>query len=201
MKKSASIAAILAASTSMASAAGLDRSGRSVNFIFEDGNKLEFSAGYANPSVDGNDVAGLNPAQSGSGSILDSFAVWGAAVRYQFNEKFSFGLIIDEPFGVDVDYGPSSPLLAGTGATVDSSAATAFGRYQFNENWSVHGGVVYQNLSASSVPLSGLGFGALNGYNASFANDSAFGYVLGAAYEIPEIALRVALTYLSLIHI
>ena len=45
--------------------------------------------------------------------------------------------------------------------------------------------------------MGGGAYGALNGYNAAFSNDGAWGYVIGAAYERPEIALRIALTYNS----
>mmetsp|Transcript_5355 Transcript_5355/g.8427 ORF Transcript_5355/g.8427 Transcript_5355/m.8427 type:complete len:367 (+) Transcript_5355:2842-3942(+) len=193
MKTIALAATALAVSAVSAQAVGLDRSGRPTAFIFEDGNMVEFSFGGANPSIDGSDIAANQ-----TGNIGDSFAVWGAAVRYEVNEKLSFGLIIDEPYGADIFYGPSSTILSGTAATVNSSAYTAFGRYKFNDNFSIHGGIVYQNVSAN-VTLSGLAYqsSGLNGYNAAFSNDDGVGYMIGAAYEIPEIALRVALTYHS----
>ncbi|WP_299626132.1 outer membrane protein transport protein [uncultured Tateyamaria sp.] len=193
MKTIGLAATALVVSAVAAQAVGLDRSGRPTSFIFEDGNMVEFSFGGANPSIDGSDVF-TNP----TGNIGDSFAVWGAGIRYQASDKLSFGLIIDEPYGADIMYGPSSTVLDGTAATVDSSAYTAFARYKFNDNFSVHGGLVYQNVSAN-VTLSGLAYqsSGLNGYNAAFSNDGAFGYMVGAAYEIPRIALRVALTYHS----
>lgn len=191
MKTYALAAVALTASAVSAHAVGLDRSARPTGLIFESGNILEFSIGGANPSIDGNDLTTAN-----TGNIGDSFVIWGAGLRYELNDQFSFGVIIDEPYGADVLYGPTSPLLNGTQAIVDSNAVTAFGRYKFNDNWSVHGGLVYQSVSAN-VTLSGAAYGGLSGYNAAFANDSAVGYMVGAAYEIPEIALRVALTYHS----
>lgn len=186
------IAALLTSATT-AQAVGLDRSGRPVDLIFQSGNVLEFSAGYASPSISGTDLFG-----AGTGDIADSFSLLGAGFRYEVNDKFSFGLIIDEPYGADILYGPGSTLLAGTTADVDATAATLFGRYRFDDNWSVHGGLVYQRLKAS-VTLSGAAFTAsgLNGFRADFDSDDAFGFTVGAAYEIPEIALRVALTYHS----
>ncbi|MEL6806339.1 MAG: outer membrane protein transport protein [Pseudomonadota bacterium] len=187
----------LVASSSAAYAVGLDRSTRPTGLIFESGNVLEFSLGYTEPSIDGTDFA---PAVLGgpqpTGNIGDSFLIWGAGVRYEISDQFSIGLIIDEPYGADILYGPSSTLLNGTAAKVDSNAITAFGRYKFDENWSVHGGLIYQSVSAN-VTLSGAAYGMLSGYNAAFSNDSAVGYMVGAAYEIPEIALRIALTYHS----
>lgn len=191
MKTIALAATALAVSAVTAQAVGLDRSGRPTAFIFEDGNMVEFSFGGANPSVDGSDVA-----TNQTGNIADSFVIWGAGIRYELSDKLSFGLIIDEPYGADIFYGPSSTVLSGTAATVNSSAYTAFGRYKFNENFSIHGGLVYQNVNAN-VTLAGAAYGPRSGYNADFSNDDAFGYMVGAAYEIPEIALRVALTYHS----
>ncbi|MEP1198723.1 OmpP1/FadL family transporter [Tateyamaria sp.] len=183
--------AALVASSSAAYAVGLDRSTRPTGLIFESGNVLEFSLGYTNPSIDGTDGA-----NTPTGNIAESFVIGGAGVRYEINDKFSVGLIVDEPYGADILYGPTSTFLAGTAAKVDSNAITAFGRYKFDENWSVHGGLVYQSLSAN-VTLSGAAYRGLSGYNAAFSNDSSVGYMVGAAYEIPEIALRIALTYHS----
>lgn len=191
MKTYALATAALAVSAVSAHAVGLDRSARPTGLIFEDGNVLEFSIGGANPSIDGTDVAAQQ-----TGNIGESFVIWGAGLRYEINDKLSFGVIIDEPYGADVFYGPTTPVLTGTAAIVDSNAITAFGRYKFDENWSVHGGLLYQSVSAN-VTLSGGAYGMLSGYNASFANDSSAGFMIGAAYEIPEIALRVALTYHS----
>ncbi len=186
------VAALLTSATA-AHAVGLDRSGRPVDLIFQSGNVLEFSAGHANPGISGRDLLGF-----GTGNIADSFGLLGAGFRYEVNDRFSFGLILDEPYGADILYGPGSLLLAGTAADVDSMAATLFGRYRFDDNWSVHGGLVYQRLEAS-VTLSGVAFDAagLNGFRADFDTDGAYGYTIGTAYEIPDIALRVALTYHS----
>ena len=100
---------------------------------------------------------------------------------------------------------PATTVLGGTGATVDSFALTALARYKFNDNFSVHGGLRYQEVSAV-VTTAGFAFNGgvppgtqagTNGYRGQFDSDGALGFVLGAAYEIPDIALRVALTYNS----
>jgi long-subunit fatty acid transport protein len=196
MKKILSATALLAASTSLATAGGLDRSNQPIGILFEQGNRVELTFGYTSPDVTGVDAA----TASSTGNIGENYLTAGFAIKYDFTDKFSFALIIDEPYGSDVIY-PSlatSPVLGGTVATVDSTAVTGIGRYKFNENFSVHGGIRYQELSADVV-LSGLAFAGvgLNGYRASFASDGAFGYLIGAAYERPDIALRVALTYNS----
>jgi long-chain fatty acid transport protein len=177
-----------------ATAGGLDRSGQPIGIIFEEGNVLQFSASFSNPSVDGNDVAAFGG--TATGNITKSFQTYGLAIKYQYSDKLSFALVQDEPFGADVLYSPASVALGGTAASVDSVAITALARYKFTERLSIHGGLRYQQINAG-ITLGGLAYGGLNGYDVSFGNGGAFGYVIGAAYEIPDIALRVSLTYNS----
>lgn len=207
--RSLAVAALLA-STVSAHAVGLDRSGQRIGILFEEGNRVELSFGYTNPSLDGATIT--NPALgplSGQAidNVGDNFLIWNLGVKFDLTEKLSFAVISDEPYGSDVLYPGSSAttILGGTGATVDSNAVTALLRYKFNDNWSVHGGVRYQEVSAN-VTLGGIAFNSsaspftpsgVNGYESNFSSDGDFGYVVGAAYEIPAIALRVALTYNS----
>ncbi len=196
--------AALYLSTSTAYAAGLDRSGQSVAILFEKGNYAEFSIGHAKPDVSGNDVSTLNPFETASGDVTDNFTQLGAGIKYQFSDQMSFALIYDQPFGSDVSYAPSSgdptetgsSLLGGTQAHADTDALTALMRYQFNENWSVHGGLRYQRAEAR-IRLSGAAYGPFSGYDIHLDSERDLGWVIGGAYEIPEIALRLAVTYNS----
>lgn len=205
MTRFLSATAALLASTSMASAIGLDRSGQPVGIIFEDGNYAELSLGFTMPDVTGTDeplpVAPGVFLQSESGNVAEDFTTIGAGIKYQYNDQWSVALIADQPYGSDIDYPENdgeegSLFLGGTKALVESSAITLLGRYEFDDNYSIHGGIAYQTISAD-VTLQGAAYGGLSGYNAEFEEDSAIGYVLGVAYERPEIALRVALTYRS----
>jgi long-chain fatty acid transport protein len=72
------------------------------------------------------------------------------------------------------------------------------GRYRFNDVYSAHIGVRTQTMEAD-VTLSGQGFGPLSGYNVALTNGSGTGWLAGVAYDRPDIALRVALTYNSAI--
>lgn len=194
MKHFAGAAAALAATTSIASAGGLDRSGQDINIIFAEGNRVELTFGNTSPDVSGTDLAsGL-----GTGTVASTFLTAGLGIKYDFSDQLSFALVIDEPYGSDVSYPllPTSPLLGGTQAIVDSHAVTGIARYKINENISVHGGLRYQEISAN-VTLGGLAYGGINGYNGAFESDGAVGFLVGGAYEIPSIAMRVALTYNS----
>lgn len=186
--------AVVAVAASATTAHALDRSGQPSSILFEKGNVAEFSFGQTYPSVDGVDLAtGANIRD-----VANDFFSWGAGIKYDINDQWSVALTIDEPYGTDIEYPGNSSFtsLGGTVAQADSRAITAWARYKFNDNWSVHGGLKYQELSAN-IGLGGLAYGALNGYDADFSKGGEFGYAIGAAYEIPDIALRIALTYHS----
>ncbi|SFR48390.1 OmpP1/FadL family transporter [Litoreibacter janthinus] len=193
MKKFVSAAAMLAATTSLASAGGIDRSGQGIGLIFEQGNYAELSYGSVSPSVSGTATAGFGGAASGD--MAPNYTLLGLGYKYEFNDKLSFSLIYDQPFGADVAYPAATAIPAyfaqTATATLEATALTGLVRYKFDDNWSVHGGIRYQSLEAvASIPF-------VAGYTASAAKDYGVGYVLGAAYERPDIALRVALTYSS----
>ena len=187
----ASAAAILAGN---AQAGGIDRSGQSIAALFEAGNYAELSFGSVDPSVSGRLQAPLPPAASGD--MASSYSQAGFAYKHQFNDRVSAALILDQPFGADVSYpnGTGYPL-AGTTAEFDADALTLLGRYRFDGGFSLHAGLRHQRVSANST-LQGIIPG---GYTVRGARDSGTGYVLGGAYERPDIALRVALTYNSTI--
>ena len=96
--------------------------------------------------------------------------------------------------GADVNYpvtGATGAFFQGGTATVDSMAVTGLVKYQFNDRFSAYGGLRVQSLQGNvSIP-------AIGGYTLTVGNDYQAGYVLGAAYQIPDIALKVALTYES----
>ncbi|MCV6587168.1 MAG: outer membrane protein transport protein [Marinibacterium sp.] len=196
-------------SATAVSAGGLDRTGQSVGLLFESGNYAEFSIGRANPDLTGNDVRNLNPFGTPTGDVGHGFNQVGAGIKYDINDKMSVALIYDQPWGSDISYPefngnpttPGSLLLGGTEAISNSDAFTGLLRYKFNDNWSAHGGLRYQQIDGN-IALSGLAYGptggpGFNGYSIDLAQDGAFGFVVGGAYEIPDIAMRVAVTYSS----
>jgi len=196
MKRIVMTVGALAMTASAASAGGITRSGQSLGALFEEGRYAELSLGSVNPDVSGNDVAMFGGGSSGS--VADRYSQLAFSYKYDINEKLSFAMVLDQPFGADIEYAASSVALGGTIAKAEATALTGLLRYKFNDAFSVHGGARAQRSSAN-VTLRGLAYGGLNGYNVDLAQDTGFGYVVGVAYEKPEIALRVALTYNSAI--
>mmetsp|Transcript_7362 Transcript_7362/g.12374 ORF Transcript_7362/g.12374 Transcript_7362/m.12374 type:complete len:368 (-) Transcript_7362:357-1460(-) len=177
----------LAASTSFAG--GIDRSGQGVNILFEEGNFVQFTWQHASPSVNGK-----NAIIGDSNDVAKAYNNMSFGYKHEINENWDLALIYDQPFGAHVlyDNGPysvpaSDPRLLEDGqAEIDSDALTALLQYNFGNGFSVHGGV--RALKVGGVISSTRGV-----LNAD--SDYDFGGVVGVAYEKPEIALRVALTY------
>ena len=196
MSKVVTSAAALLMSTTLVSAGGLDRSGQSISAIFEEGDYAELSFGYIMPDVSGIGPNATLDGLAATGNVAPAYNQLGFAFKTDLNEKFSLALIFDQPFGAAVSYAEPGYALYETSAEVTSSAITALGRYKMNDRFSVHGGL--RHVSAQgSVSLNDPATGPGIDYEAEFSTASGVGYVLGAAYEKPEIALRVALTYSS----
>lgn len=182
-----------AAFTTGAYAGGIDRSGQSTSVIFEPGNYVEFSFRSVNPNVSGvGDPAGPTPGAA-SGEVSPSYSLFGTAMKFAVNDRLDTALIFDQPFGADLAYPPSAYFAGGATAVLRSNAFTGIARYKFTDKFSVFGGLRQQSMKAA------VGVPYVAGYSASGANDTQLGYLVGAAYERPDIALRVALTYFSAI--
>lgn len=190
MKRSALALTALTVSAGVAQAGGIDRSGTPIDIIFEKGNYATVSFGYADPSVTGVDREGVNVR-----NIAAGFGIVGAGLKLDIAENVSLAFILDEPYGVDVEYGPESAVLGGTLADAESYGITTLVRYQATDRISVYGGPRFVRAKGQ-INLGGNAYG-LDGYESNFASDTGTGYVIGAAYEIPDIAFRAALTYHS----
>ncbi len=179
-------AAALLASTSMTLAGGIERTSQSVDIIFEEGSVMEFSLSYAVPSV-----SGLDPFAWETGVMSPSYFSFAGGYKTDLNDKIGLAIIFDQPFGSLAEY--TAGLYVGLEADLASSAITVIGSYDITDRIVAFGGVSYQTMSATATIPSFFGLP----YIVDAAPASGFGYVLGAAYQIPDIALRVALTYRS----
>ena len=206
MKKTmTAVGTILALGSGAAFAGGIERAPQSLGILFEEGNYAELSFGGASPSVSGRDVLGYE-----TGNVASGYGFFGLAYKHQFNQNLSGAFIIEQPFGADLNYATvangGSVMLGGTAVTVDSTTYTALLRYKFDNNFSVHGGIrgsrasgnVTLNGCAYSSPLAPVPCtGGVMGYNVDTDTSWGMGWVAGVAYEIPDIAARISLTYNS----
>ncbi len=178
-----------------ATGGGLDQSGQPITLIFEQGDYAEVGFGIWLPEITGTDPAGQT-----SGNVYNSVTDFGGGIKKQITPSLSAALIVDQPYGVFVNYELDYPggafPFAGTKAQPNSLGVTGLVRYRVDERFSVHGGLRAERFGGA-VTLAGSAFDAvgLGGYKWTGDPDWGLGYVIGGAYERPEIALRVALTY------
>lgn len=193
------LALALGCSTTAAYGGGFERSGLPLGFMFEKGSYGELSYGLVSPKLQGSAGGGLAP----TGDVGKSYATLGLAFKTDLNDKLSLGVMLDPSFGADVAYsfpspGPVPYPIAGTNATLNGDTIALIGRYKLNDNFSVHGGLRSVGIGGNaSVAADSVIPGGVPFYSATYDHDRAMGYLVGAAYEKPEIALRVALTYAS----
>jgi long-subunit fatty acid transport protein len=162
---------------------GLDRSGQSIGFIFETGNVVELSYGSVSPSVSGSFMT------LPSGDIAPTYGIAALSMKSDLSDKLSLGLLMDEPYGAHVSYETAGYPLNTTNAKVNSSSITLMGRYKITDGISAHAGL--RSVSADGI------YDPTGAYSSTYSKGSDMGYLVGVAYEKPEIALRVALTYAS----
>ncbi|EPG34546.1 OmpP1/FadL family transporter [Acinetobacter colistiniresistens] len=178
-------------------AAALDRSGQSIAAFLQPNNYFEAGITVLDPSVSGKDTSKNN-----TGDMANHYYAPNAALKIQATDKFSIGLIYDQPYGADAEYTGHSnfiesrpvPFKGGTSVTVDTENLNLLFGYQPNQNWNLYAGAVYQTLD-STVLLRGKSYSAYSGYDFKTGKDEAVGWLAGVAYQIPEIALKASLTY------
>lgn len=175
MKFAFGLASCLTLAISFPATAGIDLSQQPVGLLFEKGTTYQLSYGVLDPDVT-SDTTGTSDATSVFGNL-------GFGFKNDVNEQLSYALIFDQPYGADIAY--SDGPFAGGFARVNSKGVTALLRYKFDGNFSVYGGA--RAIKADGALAS---IGLLDA-----SSDWGLTPVIGAAYERPEIALRVALTY------
>jgi long-subunit fatty acid transport protein len=172
------------ASTAMSSAGGLERTNRSVGILFEQGTHAELSYSIVAPNI-----SGMDPATLSTGNAANQYSLVSGGYKTDLGSKFSLAVIVDQPFGIDMEYGAG--IYSGTSINMRSNAVTLLLGYDVTDRIVVFGGGVAQNTNLTAAdPLAGA-------YTATMVGDIGYGYVLGAAYQIPDRDLRVALTYHS----
>lgn len=210
MKKTAGFNSISKLSLAMLSlscthlhAAALDRAGQSISAFLQDGNYFEASLSVIDGDISGKarsqySIPNTDPSTS---NMADTSTYYNAAFKLQLTPHFSFGLLYDQPFGADASYQPTensafSQGTAVTSADVDTQNLSFILGYQPNQNWNFYAAPVYQTVKGN-VHLNGLSFDALTGYSYQVEEDSSIGWLAGMAFQIPDIALKAAVTYRS----
>jgi len=198
MKLARMSAAMIIALGGAANAGGFERADQSVAVLFEKGRHLEFGAVYGIPEATGvaTDLT-PTPGQE-SGDIAEEFLNLRFAFKDDINESFSYAVILDQPYGANIAYPTSSYFASNAKAELTTYALTGILQYNLPETaslaggrFSVYGGGRVQYVDASAnIPF-------LRGYDVSADSDISPGFLVGAAWERPELGMRVSLTYTS----
>ncbi|PYE40363.1 OmpP1/FadL family transporter [Psychrobacter fozii] len=195
--KTLTVAVAALSITSIASAAGLDRSGQDITAFLQDGTYAEAVYTYIDADVTGKDSSGNKISD-----IAESYDFFRYGVKADINDTYSVGILYDEPFGAAADYSGDNNFVnaSGEGTNVEvrtESITTIVGaKFGENKNFQVYGGPVAQRVEAD-VKLRGPAYSVANGYTTHISPDQEYGYIAGIAYSKPEIALKAALTYRS----
>lgn len=198
MYRVSALAIIAGLSASTAFAGGIERSAQSVALLFEEGRAMQFSFTYVSPTLEGT----FSPAPGvslGSGDMAPGYSSLSFGYKMPVGRSMDLALIYDQSVGADIDYtgADAGYPFAGTTAELDGTDLTALLRYRFDSGMSVYGGLRAQSLTAELdnlfIPM------APGPYSLDVDRTYELGYIAGVAYERPDIALRVALTYNSAI--
>lgn len=203
-------------------AAALDRSGQSISAFLQPGNYFEAGISVLDPNVSGKVRNGYSPSAAPPSAIGlqntnlsdmgDDYYFPSAALKLQVTDHFSFGLLYDQPFGADATYSLSDTVSVAAGGVglfhngtesteveVKTQSISMIFGYQPTENFNFYAGPVYQTVEGD-VQLRGLAYGGnatFGGYNASIKETGDIGWLAGAAFQIPDIALKASVTYRS----
>lgn len=199
-----------------AHAGGLERSSQDFDILFEDGNVVETGATFVTPQRKLKNIRGnpfpVNPVPNQNlGKPFDtevdegkSYWVPKVSAKIQLTDDLGCAVQYREPWGIDTDSGINNARMFS--AIEQKISSRDYGlncayRFAITDKGFLRilGGISYQELKGKQTKISPLS-------STSFANsnldveDSAVGWRIGAAYEIPEIALRASLVYQSKIN-
>lgn len=208
--------ALSLATVSVAYAGGFNRGTADTDIIFEDGN-FNMRSGVTVVMPQRSYKTITSPLLGGTVNGTDSdytqtYVIPSSAVKFNLSDDLRCAGTFTQSFGAHAEYGPqaiTAGLLDGTGTVREGFTSNEIGAtcgYKFDlakgRAWLL-GGVFGQDFDYQQVvqfapglpaPLNAVpgGTGTL-----SFKDDYRAGYRIGAAYEIPEIALRAQVMYRS----
>lgn len=188
-------------------AAAIGKSDQSILPFLESENYLELSYAELYADVSGRvqnqqALQQIGVENFSTGNLVDTYHFTNVAAKFQIHPQFSFGVIYDQPYGVNLnyDYHPQSMLgkqtIESTNLKFKSESISMLVGYQPTLNWNLYTGAVYQQFEGD-LEIFGPSFSVMSGYQANFKQSSDHGWLAGLSYQIPEYALKTAITYRS----
>ena len=195
----------LAATSGIAQGAALERAvPQVVRLLYEQGTYGEFGLSFVDPHQSGEGAVLPTPAgplalPGDTGDLFQSHTSYFAAVKGDIGDRLSYVVGFDQPQGVATLYSQgtfASTALsyAGTQGQLRTYQFTGVLAYDVNDRVKLYAGLRAERVDAKAdVPI-------IAGYTVDVDDNWGYGYLIGAAYARPEIALRVGLTYSSAIN-
>jgi hypothetical protein len=177
---------LVALNAGMAQAGGFELQTLDTSMMYADGNQASISYASIDASIEGyNTGAGL--ATVSKKQVVKDQTVTNVNAKFDVGESLSFGLTTYRSGAIQLDGGNGvNGNLAPTG-DVDLDSTAFMAKFALTDNVSVLGGITQNNLKDGNVTtLAG---------SYDIVGKSEMGYVVGAAYSMPEIALRAELLY------
>ena len=190
--------------SSLAGAAGLDRSGQASEDFSSSGTLAYASAYTISP-----DISGVESNGDQIGDLGERYEGYAYGVKTDINDRFSVGVFYDQPFGAKILYQGDNSLTnlnapdndsKQTAVDVSSDNFTGLLGVNLgaNNNFKIYGGPVLQKIEGElRIRGKNPALRAVDNYTLQIAKNDAYGYMVGAAYLKPEIGLKAAITYRS----
>lgn len=185
-------------------AGGFSRGEADTDILFEEGRVVvRGGVTYVSPKREFETTGGL---ANDDGAYSQDYFIPGFAAKFGISDNLACAFTYTQPFGADVEYGADAQLAAALngntpygekGFETNEYAATCDVKFAL-EKGTIHflGGGFVQDFKYTAVNEAD-NFGGANYGTLTLEDDAALGYRIGAAYEIPEYALRAQIMYRS----
>lgn len=193
MNKSLYLNALAIGSTLMLStqlqAGGLENANLDSTYLFSDSNVVHLGMGYGTGTVEGDAVDG-----SKTGNGAEDLVVTEFGIKHDLDDQWALALYYHQAYTSEIKY--KKGLYNGMEGVWDSRALAGIARYNFNDNFSLYGGISAVKTDKVSARLNGNLLPT--DYSVKNTNtDIGKRYVIGGAYRMPEIGLLTTITYQS----
>src|SRR5690606_13567627 len=99
-------------------AAAMDRSGQSIAAFLQPGNYFEAGISILDPNVSGKEAGDYQALGRSVPDMAEDYYFPSAALKFQPTNKFSVGLLYDQPFGAAAEYSGNNIFVSDASNTV-----------------------------------------------------------------------------------
>ena len=195
-------------------AAALERSNQSIQAFLEPGNYVEAGFNVNDQNISGKTTTDLigNAGNSSRNldlgeAINDTYLIPKFAAKVEINDKFSLGLLYDQPFGIETNFNEAKRYLGLSASTsksqfkIDTKDLTLLFGYKPTENFTLYAGPTYQEIEGNfqiyGLHQSGPQTIEQLNYKLGDFNDESYGWVAGLAFASDDNSIKSSLTYRS----